>query len=196
MVTIPFYDMIVVPGVTLYFQSEYFWEIAGEEMEKGERAIFLMLKENKKKSEMKPEDFYPIGVSGVIEGEDKTGNIGIRTISRVNIDSIEVNEDEIYVEATERPEILDMDEEELNRRFQTMRKVLLRSIQGKQWGSMVRTYIMHWKSMNELMAAMAYRFTISNEEKYQILVADSISARTEIMEKIFYEYLEVSKPGQ
>lgn len=193
MITVPFYDMIVIPGVTLYFQSEYFWEIAGEEKAKGEKVIFLMLKENKKKSDMVPEDFYPIGVTGVIEGEDKMGNLGIRTIERVNIDSIEVSDGEIYVEATERPEIRDLEEEEQERRFQTMRKALLRSVQGQQWGSMVRTYIMNWKSMNELMAAMAYRFTASNEEKYNLLATDSVAVRTELMEKIFYEYLEVTK---
>jgi ATP-dependent Lon protease len=185
--------MIVIPGVTLYFQGDYFWDIAGEEIAKGEKVIFVMLKENKKKADMQVEDFYPIGVSGVIEGEDKMGNVGIRTINRVNIDEIEVKDGEIYVEASERPEIDDMEDAVLNDRFQKMRKALIKSTNGEQWNPMARNYIMHWKSMSEMIAALAYRFNISNEEKYNILAADSIAERTERMENVFYEYLEISK---
>ena len=75
MYTIPTHDLIVLPGVTFYFQKEYFKEIVKKEAVVGEEAVFLVLKEDKTRSEMTAEDFYPIGARGVIDNIDKDGNV-------------------------------------------------------------------------------------------------------------------------
>ncbi len=193
MITIPFYDMIVVPGIKLFFQSDFLLEVTGKEPKEGEKVVFLMLNDDKKREDMIPEDFYPIGVTGVFEGEDKMGNIAIRTISRVNIDSLEITDDDIYLEATERPDIIDMDEDERRRRFHDMKKTLIRMIQGKQWGMMARNFMNHWRSMDEMICAISYQLDIGNTEMYGVLEADTLSERTERIEKIFYEFIEMSK---
>ncbi|MCQ2507428.1 MAG: endopeptidase La [Dorea sp.] len=193
MITIPFYDMIVVPGIKLYFQNDFLSEVTGKTSKEGEKVIFLMLHDDKKREDMIAEDFYPIGVTGVFEGVDKMGNVAIRTISRMNIDHIEVTDEDIYVEATERPDIIDMDEEERKRRFHDMKKTLIRMIQGKQWGMMARNFMNHWRSMDEMICAISYQLDISNEEMYGVLQADTISERTARIEKIFYEFVEINK---
>lgn len=193
MITVPFYNIIVVPDVVLYFQSNYFQELARQKAEPEEKIMFLMLKEDKKREEMTPEDFFPIGVVGVVEGIDKEGNVGIRMLHRVNLDKIEIEDNEIYAEATERPDIEDMDEREKEKRLRDVKASLIQYIEGKQWGIIARGYIMQWKSMNEMMAAMSYQLGASNEDKYAILEADTISERTERMEKLVYEFLELSK---
>lgn len=102
MITVPFYNMIVVPGVTFYFQKDYFQEVVGREAEDSEELIFLMLKENKKREDITKDDFYPIGVSGVVERIDKEVNVGIRTLGRVNILNVEITENDFKVTAEER----------------------------------------------------------------------------------------------
>lgn len=193
MITVPFYNIIVVPGVVLYFQSAYFQELTRQKAKEKEKILFLMLKEDKKREEMAAEDFYPIGIVGVVEGIDKEGNIGVRMLHRVNVDKIEIEDGEIYAEATERADIEDMDEQERAKRLRDVKASLVQYMEGKQWGILARGYIMQWKSMSEMMAAMSYQLGASNEEKYAILEADTISERTERMEKLIYEFLELSK---
>ncbi len=193
MIIMPFYNIIVVPGVKFYFQGDYFRKSAGRDTESGEEIVFLMLKEDKKKEDMTPEDFYPIGISGVVEDIDKDGNVGIRALNRVNIERVEVMDGSIQVETSERPDTEDMDEQELTKRFREMRASLLRYIQGTQWGIMARGYIMQWKNLSEMVATMSYLMKAPNEEKYAVLASDTLSERTERMEKIFYEFIEISK---
>ena len=98
MTTVPFYNILIVPGVRIYFQNDYFRELARKDAEIGEDILFLMLKEDKERDQMGEEDFYPIGLAGKVESIDDDGNIGIRTLNRVNIKEIEISNGEISAE--------------------------------------------------------------------------------------------------
>lgn len=193
MITVPFYNMIVVPGVTFYFQKDYFQEVVGREAEDSEELIFLMLKENKKREDITKDDFYPIGVSGVVERIDKEGNVGIRTLGRVNILNVEITENDFKVTAEERADVEDMDEKEQMSRFNSLRASFIQYISGFQWGIVARNYVMQWKSISEMAATMSYRLNNTNEEKYEIMAVDTVSERIELMEKALYEFIEISK---
>ena len=45
MITIPFYNLLILPDVTLYFQKEFYVEMAKKEPEQNEELAFVMLKE-------------------------------------------------------------------------------------------------------------------------------------------------------
>ena len=192
MITIPYYNLIVLPDVAFYFQSSYVNQLTKEEVKPGDQVLFLMLKEEKDRKDMTPDDFYPIGVEGTVE-LIKDENVRVRTGSRVDIQKIEVTEDDINVEYAERLDIEDMDSEEQKKHFEDARQALLRLIQGMQYGIMARPYIMQWKSLSEMVSAMSMRLSLSNEEKYHILETDKISDRTIMMEKIMYEFVEMTK---
>ena len=196
MIVVPFYNLVVVPEVTFYFQGEYFKEIAGQDAEKGDEILFLMLKEDKQREDMTPEDFYPIGVTGVVENLDKDGNIGIKTLGRVDINSVEVDKDDIKTTFSDRIIIEDIDSQQQKERFEQVKSAVLQYINGFQWGIMVRNYVVRWKSMEEMIANLSNHLNISNEEKYEILAADKISQRFELMEQVLYEFIEVSKIGE
>lgn len=192
MIIVPFHNIIVIPGVTFFFQREYFQDVAGKEAEEGEDVLFLMLKEDKKKENMTAEDFYPVGVAGVIDTLEKDGNIGIKATHRVNLDKIEVDED-IQVEATVRPDVEDMDQEELDKRYDEVKSFFLNYIAGSRWGIMARNYIMQWRSIDEMAATLSYQLKISNAEKYEIIAQDKVSERVKLMERALYEFLEIAK---
>ena len=195
MYTIPTHDLIVLPGVTFYFQKEYFKEIVKKEAVVGEEAVFLVLKEDNTRSEMTAEDFYPIGARGVIDNIDKDGNVGVRAISRIMVDTMDITSEEITVTFTERPDIEDLDEEEQKRRYDAVKSAVLQFTQGFQWGILARNYIAQWKTMPDMICTMSYHLGISNEEKYAIMEEDSIEKRTALMEKVLYEFIEVAKIG-
>ncbi|MDD3278302.1 MAG: endopeptidase La [Lachnospiraceae bacterium] len=192
MIVVPFYNMIVVPGVTFFFQSEYFQEVAGKKPNTGEDVIFLMLKEDKKKEDMTAEDFYPIGIAGVVDTLDKEGNIGIKAKHRVDVEKIEIN-DGIQVEAALREDIEDWSREELDQHYEEVKSAYLNFIAGSRWGIMARNYIMQWNSVSEMAATLSYQLKISNAEKYNIIQQDKMSDRVTLMEKALYEFLEMAK---
>ena len=74
-----------------------------------------------------------------------------------------------------------------------MRAMMIHYIQGTQWGMMARSYVMHWKSVGEMMVALSQQLGLDNEERYEILEADSLRKRTELCEKAFYEMMAMIK---
>lgn len=197
MLIIPIYDMIILPGVTYYFKNNVFQELKIQEFKAGDPVLFMMLKEDKNIGEMYPDDFYKIGVSGTVEGIDGEGNVSIRTKNRENLERITVTEEtRLQAVTTERAQVEDMDPEEQKERFEKMRASVLRFIQGFQWGIWARSYILHWKSMEEAVSAISSYLNLTNEERYAILAADSTGGRIELMERAVYEFIEMARVGE
>ena len=196
MIVVPIYDMIILPGVTFYFKQDVFQELEIEDVKEGEELIFLYQKEDKERQSLMAEDFYPIGVEGKVEGIDRDGNINVRTFHRVDIHNIEVTEGNISLEAVNRDEIEDIDAQECQMRFEKMRTSLLRFAQGFQWGVWARSYILHWKSISEVVSALSSYLNLTNEERYQIVETDVLSQRIEKMEHAVYEFIEVTRVGE
>lgn len=193
MIVVPFYNIIIVPNVTFYFSGEYFSEHVKKNAAEGEEVVFLMLKEDKKRSDITAKDFYRIGIAGKVEGIDKDGNIGIYATERLNVRNIRMKQGEIKVTVEERPDIEDLSDEEQAARYENVKNAYLHFISGSRWGLMARNYIMQWKTMSEMIATISYQLPVTNEEKYEIVATDSIAERTDLMEKILYESLEMLK---
>lgn len=196
MIVVPIYDMIILPGVTFYFKQDVFQELEIEDVKEGEELIFLYQKEDKERQSLTAEDFYSIGVEGKVEGIDRDGNINVRTFHRVDIHNIEVTEGNISLEAVNRDEIEDIDAQECQMRFEKMRTSLLRFAQRFQWGVWARSYILHWKSISEVVSALSSYLNLTNEERYQIVETDVLSQRIEKMEHAVYEFIEVTRVGE
>ena len=193
MTIIPFYNLIVLPRVTYYFQEDYYKELAKKDPEEGEQVLFLMLRENRQRAEIKAEDFYPIGVLGEIETVDTDGNVGLRAKTRVHATSIRVTKTNITATYEEIPDIEDIDKKQAAKQFQNIKKTLLQFVNNFQWGMMAREYILQWDSLAEMVATMSRQLEISNEEKYAILEEDSLTKRNERMESAIYEFIAVSR---
>ena len=193
MIVIPFYDLLALPEVTCYFQAEQLEKLSGKKINMDDDVIFLMMREQIEPDELEAGDFYPIGIAGHVEEAEHDGWVLLATTSRVNVSDVEVNEDgEISVEAVLRPDVEDIPEEEKKERFEKMRSSLIQVLQGSQL-TISGNLSLRWNNMNELVALTSGMLHISNEEKYQIIAEDSQMKRTEMMEKAFYESLEIYK---
>lgn len=196
MITIPTYDLLVLPGVTFFFKKDMFpgQEITSEN--EGEDVLFLMLKSDKAKEYLTPEDFYPIGISGRIENIDGEGNVRVRARERVEISDVEAGSESISASAAVCPETEDISGAEEKELFDRLRKDLLRFVQGFQWGVWARSYILHWKNINEIACALAGYFNLTWEEKYAILETSSRKQRCELTERAVYELIEVFRVSE
>ena len=192
MITISYYNALSLPVVSCYFQLDYLRGRSDQPVNVGDKVLFLMVKSQKKEDEITAEDVYPIATRGTVESIEGEWAL-LRTTSRVNLDAIQRDGNAFHVEMRTRPEINDLDMEEQNRRFRKMREDMLATLEGTQWLMGVREHVMRWRNMNELITFTSSVLQITNEEKYAILAEDSVAKRTELMEKAFYESVELYK---
>ena len=196
MITIPVYDLLILPGVTFFFKKDMFSinQITSENV--GEDVLFLMLKSEKQEDEITQEDIYPIGVSGHIENIDDEGSVKILAKERVEISDIESGPDGIKANGSICHEIADFPEEEKNKNLEKIKKDLINFVKGFQWGVWARGMIFRWTDFSEIACALAGYLGISWEEKYAILETPSEKERCGMIEKAIYEFIETFKVGE
>ncbi len=192
MIYIPCYDVLTLPDVSCYFRLDYLNAMADEPVNVGDKVLFLMLTREKESEEIVPEDVFPIAVRGMVESIDSQWAL-VHTTNRVNLDSIQIEGKKFHLEMRMRPDLDDLDPDEKQERFQNMRAAMLQAFQGSQWMQGDRSYMLRWKNMNEIVTFTSALLKIDDEEKFEILKEDSIAKRTELMEKAFYEALELFK---
>ncbi len=194
MLVVPVYNKLIVPYADIYFQTPDFEKLAGRGVALNEKVTLLVLKNPQTREDWTDESFYPIGVSGVVSEISQDGYIGVKTMNRVNVDSAYVNSDHtIDLTLSRRNDIQDLDETASYQKLQALKKEIVQFSEGYQWGAWVKAYAEHISSIGTLAAGVSPWLTISNEERYQILEEDSEAKRTEKLEQILYEYLEVAK---
>ena len=193
MLVIPVKKMIIVPDANMYFQTDFFRDMAGR-VTLHERVVFLMQKDDKKRTELTDDSFYPIGVSGVIDEINAGGYVSVHTSNRVDVTEVHVNPDHtIEIEISKRPDIDDLAPEEAAIKLEDLKNETRRFVEGKQWSTMVEAFLSMIRSVEEMGAGMSFWIPMSQEERYAILATDSRAHRVELIEKALYEYLEVAK---
>ena len=191
MITIPVHDLLLLPGVMFYFKKDMFPDrrITAEDV--GEDILFMMLKEEKKASELQLDDFYPIGVSGKIEGIDDEGNVRVQAKERVELSDIEITPEGVAADASICAEIDDLPEQEEKEHFGKVKEDLLNFAKEFSWGMWARGMILRWKSMSEVACALSSYLNIPWDEKYALLETNSRRMRMEQIEKAVYELIAV-----
>ena len=194
MIVIPVYNSLIVPDVNIYLKKEMFVKLAGCEPERDEKILLVITRAEEGLETMDADSFYPIGLLGVIKDPDRNEHVMIRTLTRVDIEEIEVDEDHrIHAQWSNRPDVGDMSAAEQKEHLSKLQSDLTEFLSSQPWGNMAKTYVMQWGSVGEVAAALGSRLRISSMEKYDILAADSIAKRIDLMEKAIYEFLEITK---
>ena len=192
MITIPVYNMIILPNISLTFKKDFFDEESFQLMHTGDSILFLFKKNEKRRAELTAEDFYPIGLSARIESIDDDNDVTVRTDSRMDISQIEISESDLFAQAVIRGDTEDVEREERRQRLNAMRNRLYEFVQRFPWGLMARAYLNRWKSLEECATALSSYLNLGPEEKYRILEADRISERLDLIEKAVYGFIAVS----
>ena len=194
MIIIPVHNSVILPDVNLYFKKETYQTLAGKPAEKDERLLLVITKVQEDRETMDAESFYPIGVLAQVKDPDRNEHVVVRTLSRVDLENITVDENHVIsAEWSNRPDVGDMSAADQKEHLAKVQADLTEFLSGQPWGSMVKKFIMQWTSIGEIAVALSSRLRISAMEKYDILAADSIAKRTDLMEKAIYEFLEISK---
>ena len=196
MISIPIYDMLMLPDVAFSFKADMIAGVKTDEIKVGEDVLFLMVREEKERANLAADDIFSIGISGEVDAVDDEGNVRIRTKERVEFSDIDVTPERISVEAAICPEVADISEEEKKQRFEQMKGTLLKFVRNFSWGMWARSMILHWRNMNEITCALSGYLSLSWEEKYEILEIASERERYDRMEQAVYEFMEVFRVGK
>ena len=192
MTVVPVYNVLVVPDSNIFFAIDAYKKMTGRAPFEGEKVIMMMLHADDSREDLKKESFYPIGVSGIITEVNAGGYLVIRTHGRVHVDEITVYSDHaIELSVSRKPDIEDLDPAYEEDRLLKLKNVVIEYTSQFQWGALTQAYAEQWTNIGEIASIMSPWLNISNEERYALLAEDSRKARSEAMEKILYENLEM-----
>ena len=193
MVIQPIYNILFLPDVTYHFKKEFFTENASEQLEVGSELLFAFLRNEDDAEELDADRICPVGISARVEAFGDDDSVQIRTLERVDLSDVEVENGQILADASIRAEVDDYTAEEEKAQFLRLRAALLKFVQGYQWGMWARSFILQRKNMYDLGSALSEYLNISPEEKYAIVETDSRRERCTLIEAAINEFMEVAK---
>lgn len=193
MVIQPIYNILFLPDVTYHFKKEFFTENASEQLEVGSELLFAFLRNEDDAEELDADHICPVGISARVEAFGDDDSVQIRTLERVDLSDVEVENGQILADASIRAEVDDYTAKEEKAQFLRLRAALLKFVQGYQWGMWARSFILQRKNMYDLGSALSEYLNISPEEKYAIVETDSRRERCTLIEAAINEFMEVAK---
>ena len=193
MVIQPIYNILFLPDVTYHFKKEFFTENASEQLEVGSELLFAFLRNEDDAEELDADHICPVGISARVEAFGDDDSVQIRTLERVDLSDVEVENGQILADASIRAEVDDYTAEEEKAQFLRLRAALLKFVQGYQWGMWARSFILQRKNMYDLGSALSEYLNISPEEKYAIVETDSRRERCTLIEAAINDFMEVAK---
>lgn len=194
MIIRPVFNILLLPDITYFFKRDFFPGAAADQIEVGTDILFPFLKNEVDETTVTVDDIYPVGMSARVESIGDDDSIQIRTLERVSLDDIELDENgQITATASIRPEVDDLPLEEEKQTFTNLRNSLLKFVQNYQWGIWARSYIIQRKNIYDLGSALSDYLNITSEEKYAIVETDSRRERCELIENAIKEFMEVAK---
>ena len=196
MITIPVYELLLLPEVTFFFKKDMFPEGRIKEQNIGEEILFVLQKKEIAPEEISMENIFPVGVMGIIENIDEEGSVKITTRKRVQVTHVEYTDGMVQAEAVDLPDIQDISPEEEKEKFDKIKKELMDFAKGFLWGVWVRSMIYHWKCYPEAVSALAGYMSLSWEEKYHMIEVDSRKERMHLMEEAVYELMEIFRVSE
>ena len=193
MVVVPVYNKQLIPDGNLYFQKDEFIKLGGRAV-KDERVVLIQNKTYQDRDEMTEDNFFPIGVVGILTTISPDGYVVVKANGRVNIDEISMDSSkniELTISKRADTDAVDRDEEQ---NILSKLKEDIKDFSSRfHFSGFVNAMVDSMETVSELTAALSYWLKNSNQDKYDILAEDSAKKRLELMEKTVVEYVEVAK---
>ena len=193
-IIVPIYNTVLLPDTNIYLTSDSYKNATGQEPAVGDRIIFAIEKKALSTDEFRPENFYPLSVSGTITEVSNSGFVVIKTESRINIEDIVVHSDKTLevLSIIRKPMTNDLDPIDEKKRVEQLKSALVKATANYQWALGARNFISQLKGMEDIISAMAQWLNITDEEKYALLEENLRSNLLNKIEQYIYEYTEMT----
>lgn len=195
MLVIPVYNMILVPEATLYFETAELKRISGNKpIEANEKVILIPAKQNLERNQFREDSFYPIGMAGTIRQILLGGYSSVHLDYRVDLLDVFIDRDHnIRLSISRRNDIKDLDPTTAEEKKKAVIAEMKRFSEGFDWGKSAEYYLNQIDSLNAAAAMVSPWLKLSADERYALLAEDSEKKRSEEIERILYDFLEVGR---
>lgn len=194
MAVLPIYNMITLPDTTVFYKNDDYLRLTGKEPKANDNVTIIICREEIGNHLPEADSFYPIGVRGSIKEVGANGYMAIELSNRVNIEDITMLPDGSYdISMSRRRDTEDLDRESAAAKLKALKAEIIRSTENYEWAPVIRTYASRWFTIEEIAAAFSPWMMSDNEERYATLAEDSRQARFDMLEKMLYENLEITK---
>ena len=185
------YNSVVLPNSQIYLRGDHSKSLDGSILEINDEVVIILSKK-KNVEEITKEAFYDFGVTGKVV--DKENGISVIEIyNRVKLEYIDdLGEGKYEIKITGCDTNHDISEEDEKNKLNKIKNELISFVGKYEWGLFARTYIMQWNTIDEIMSAFGELIILPPEDKYQLLEYDSDKKRYEEIERIFYEYINIT----
>ena len=197
MAVLPLYNVLTVPDATVYLKTKRYQGMVGGLPRVGEKMTLVIMKEKLEREALTQDSFYPVGVSGTVSEVHDEGWFAVRTRNRVNLTEISVLPGHrIELVTSKREDTEELDPEEAARRTGKAKRALEQSASDTTWGEAAKAWLSQMHSLGDVACALSPWMNASNEEHYAILAEDSAPARADMLERMIYETVEMTKLSQ
>ena len=194
MLVIPIYNTIILPDVQYNLEPDSLTDREKSTLKVEDTVILLPLKEEKTREELRVEDFYPIGLTGVIKGiRNADGDLimAVRTELKVKVVNLEANREVLNAEYEIIYDEADIDEREQRAVFNMVLENLAQISSYFQWGSWAMRFSEKLDNVNEVISIVGPYTDLTVEEKYAMLETDSLMERYHLISEAMLKYKDL-----
>ena len=194
MLVIPIYNTIILPDVQYNLEPDSLTDREKSALKVEDTVILLPLKEEKTREELRVEDFYPIGLTGVIKGiRNADGDLimAVRTELKVKVVNLVANREVLNAEYEIIYDEADIDEREQRAVFNMVLENLAQISSYFQWGSWAMRFSEKLDNVNEVISIAGPYTDLTVEEKYAMLETDSLMERYHLISEAMLKYKDL-----
>ena len=194
MLVIPIYNTIILPDVQYNLEPDSLTDREKSILKVEDTVILLPLKEEKTREELRAEDFYPIGLTGVIKGIRNTDGdliMAVRTELKVKVVNLVANREVLNAEYEIIYDEADIDEREQRAVFNMVLENLAQISSYFQWGSWAMRFSEKLDNVNEVISIVGPYTDLTVEEKYAMLETDSLMERYHLISEAMLKYRDL-----
>ena len=194
MLVIPIYNTIILPDVQYNLEPDSLTEREKSSLRAEDTVMLLPLKEEKMREELKEEDFYPIGLTGIIKGirnNDGDFIIALRTDVKVKTYNLVANKEVLSAEYEIIYDEADIDEREQRAVFNMVIESLAQISSYFQWGSWAMRFSEKLDNVNEVISIVGPYTDLTAAEKYAMLETDSLLERYHLISEAMLKYKDL-----
>lgn len=194
MLVIPIYNTIILPDVQYNLEPDSLTDREKSTLKVEDTVILLPLTEEKTREELSVEDFYPIGLTGVIKGiRNADGDLimAVRTELKVKVVNLVANREVLNAEYEIIYDEADIDEREQRAVFNMVLENLAQISSYFQWGSWAMRFSEKLDNVNEVISIVGPYTDLTVEEKYAMLETDSLMERYHLISEAMLKYKDL-----
>ena len=191
---IPVYNTVVLPEVQYNLEPDILTDAEKNSFHQNDEILIVPIKEFKTRENLRPEDFYKIGLHGTIKEIRSNGQnfgLAVNTDKRIEIISPLVTDSEISADFIYLEDDKDMTDAEITATFNIVLNMLGEIASHFQWGNWAMNFTERLDNINEVVSIVAPYADLTPDERYALLETDSLRKRSDLIIGIMMKYRDM-----